>query len=215
MTQSPTLNQSITPASNSEPKKDEVDFGNPLEEEKTLIAWKAPERLHKTRGKEFFTTVGAFVFLLSIITLFFKEILLMITIWAFAFISIAMSKTQPEIIDYAITTRGLKIGKNKYRWSGLARFWLEEKLEKVILYVDTFRSFPGRLALILDKPDKDKIKAILVKKIPYDKPEDTFVDKAGKWLSEKVPLEEEIRSKKQETVTEKQANTPASATTPK
>jgi hypothetical protein len=191
MTQNPTPNPAMVPASNSEPKKDGVDFGNPLEEEKTLIAWKAPERLHKTRGKEFFTTVGAFVFLLSIIALFFKEILLMITIWAFAFVSIAMSKTQPEIIDYAITTRGLKIGKNKYRWGELARFWLEEKLGKIILYIDTFRPFPGRLAVILGPTDKDKIKAILVKKIPYDKPEDTFVDKAGKWISEKIPLEEE------------------------
>ena len=171
-----------------------MDFGNPLEEEKTLIAWKAPERLHKTRGKEFYTTVGAFVFLLSIITLFFKEILLMVTIWAFAFVSIAMSKTQPEIIDYAITTRGLKIGKNKYRWGQLARFWLEEKLGKIILYVDTLRSFPGRLAVILGPTDKDKIKAILVKKIPYDKPEDTFVDKAGKWISEKIPLEEPLKA---------------------
>lgn len=208
MTQNPTPEPAITSASNSEPKKDGADFGNPLEEEKTLISWKAPERLHKIRGKEFYTTVGAFVLLLSIITLFFKEILLMVTIWAFAFVSIAMSKTQPANIDYAITTRGLKIGKNKYRWGGLARFWLEEKLGKIILYIDTFRSFPGRLAIILEPIDKDKIKAILVKKIPYDKPEDTFVDKAGKWLSEKVPLEEE-------TVMGKQTNIPASTTTPK
>jgi hypothetical protein len=50
------------------------------------------------------------------------------------------------------------------------------------------------LALILDKPDKDKIKEILVKKIPYDKPEDTFVDKAGKWISEKIPLEEPAKA---------------------
>lgn len=194
MIQNPTPDPAIAPALNSEPKKNGVDFGNPLEEEKTLIVWKAPERLHKTRGKEFYTTAGAFVFLLSIITLFFKEILLMITIWAFAFVSIAMSKTQPEIIDNAITTRGLKIGKNKYRFNELARFWLEEKLGKIILYIDTFRPFPGRLAVILESTDKDKIKEILVKKIPYDKPEDTFVDKAGKWISEKIPLEEPAKT---------------------
>lgn len=165
-----------------------------MEEEKVLIGWKAPERLHKTHGKEFFTTIGAFVFLLSIIALFFKEVLLMITIWAFAFVAIAMSKTQPEIIDYAITTRGLKVDKNKYRFSELARFWLEEKFGETVMRVDTFRPFPGRLAVILDNLNIDKIKAILVKKIPYDKPEDTFVDKAGKWLSEKVPLEEPAKA---------------------
>ncbi len=193
MTQNPAPEPAASPIPATEPKKPEVDFGNPMEEEKALIEWKAPERLHKIRGKEFFTTIGAFVFLLSIIALFFKEVLLMITIWAFAFVAIAMSKTQPEIIDYAVTTRGLKIGRNKYRFSELARFWLEEKFGKTVMYIDTFRPFPGRLALILDRPVEDKVKPILVKKIPYDKPEDTFVDKAGKWISEKIPLEEPVK----------------------
>jgi hypothetical protein len=193
VTQNPAPEPAASPIPATEPKKPEVDFGNPMEEEKALIEWKAPERLHKIRGKEFFTTIGAFVFLLSIIALFFKEVLLMITIWAFAFVAIAMSKTQPEIIDYAVTTRGLKIGRNKYRFSELARFWLEEKFGKTVMYIDTFRPFPGRLALILDRPVEDKVKPILVKKIPYDKPEDTFVDKAGKWISEKIPLEEPVK----------------------
>lgn len=195
---------------NPAPKQPDIDFGNPMEEEKTLVEWKAPERLHRARSKEFFTTIGAFVFLLSIIALFFKEILLMVTIWAFAFVAIAMSKTKPEIINYAVTTRGLKIGNNKYRFSELLRFWIEERLGKAILYIDTFRPFPGRLALILDKSVESKAKTILVKKIPYDKPEATFVDKAGKWLSEKVPLEEETGNRKQETMAEKQANISAS-----
>lgn len=190
MTQSSAPEPTLPSATTPELKKPDIDFGNPMEEEKVLIEWKAPERLYKIRGKEFFTTVGAFVFLLSIIALFFKEILLMFTIWAFAFVAIAMSKTKPAIIDYAVTTRGLKIGNNKYRFSELARFWLEEKFGTEVVYIDTFRPFPGRLVLILDKSVENKIKAILVKKIPYDKPEDTFVDKAGKWLSEKIPLEE-------------------------
>lgn len=175
---------------NPAPKQPDIDFGNPMEEEKILIEWKAPERLHRARSKEFFTTIGAFVFLLSIIALFFKEVLLMVTIWAFAFVSIAMSKTPPATISYSITTRGLKIGNNRYRFSELLRFWIEERLGKAILYIDTFRPFPGRLALILDKSIEGKAKTILVKKIPYDKPEATFVDKAGKWISEKIPLEE-------------------------
>lgn len=58
------------------------------------------------------------------------------------------------------------------------------------MYIDTFRAFPGRLMMLLGDIPKEKAKEILVKKIPYDKPEATFVDKASKWLQEKVPLEE-------------------------
>lgn len=207
-----------------EPKKDDVDFGNPLDEEKALLTWKSPERLPKRRSREFFSTIGAFVFLLSVITVFFKEFLLMITIWAFAFLALVMSKTEPATVEHSLTTRGIKTGKNKYRWGELARFWFDDKWGKTVLHIDTWRAFPGRLMMILDETPKEKIKAILVKKIPYDKPEETFVDRAAKWLSEKVPLEEETMSKpspraqaegKQEAITEKQTNISASMATPK
>ena len=116
----------------------------------------------------------------------------MLTIWALAFISFVMSKTEPTTIEHSLTNRGIKTGNNKYRFGELMRFWFEDKLGKTVLNIDTFRSFPGRITLVLSDIPKEKIKAILVKRIPYDKPEDTFVDKAGKWLQEKIPLEKEV-----------------------
>lgn len=180
-------------------KKESVDFGNPLDEERPLLTWKSPERLHKPRGKEFYTTIAAFVFLLSIITVFFKEFLLMLTIWAFAFVAFAMSRVEPSLVEHSLTTRGIKTGKNKYRWGELMRFWFEEKWGHVLLHADTFLGFPRRITVLLGDMQKEKVKEVLVKRIPYDKPEDTFVDKATKWLQEKVPLEE-TESKKQETM---------------
>lgn len=174
-------------------QKDEVDFGNPLDEEKTLLLWKSPARLHKKRSREFFTTIGSMVFLLSIILAFFKEFLAILATWSVAFFAYVLAATKPETVDHALTTRGVKTEKNKYRWGELARFWFEEKWGETILYIETFRAFPGRLMMILGETPKEKVKQILVKKIPYDKPEATFVDKASKWLQEKVPLEEPVK----------------------
>lgn len=171
-------------------KKESVDFGNPMDEERTLLSWKSPERLHKARGREFYSTILAFVFLLSIIAIFFKEFLLMVTIWTFAFVAFAMSRVAPSMVEHSLTTRGVKTGKNTYRWGELMRFWLEGKWGQTILHIDTFLGFPRRLIILLGDTPKEKVKEILVRRIPYDKPEDTFVDKATKWLQEKVPLEE-------------------------
>lgn len=203
------------PDERTAPKKNDIDFGNPLDEEHALFSWKSPERLHKARGREFYTTVGAFVFLLSIITIFFKEFLLMFTIWAFAFVAFVMSRIEPSETEHSLTTRGVKTGKNKYRWGELMRFWFEDKWGQTILHVDTLLGFPRRLIILLGNTPKEQVKEILVKRIPYDKPEDTFVDKATKWLQEKVPLEEETMSRKQETMTGKQTNIPASPITSK
>lgn len=171
-------------------KKNDVQFGNPLEEERSLLSWKALARPHKTRSRDFYTTIGAIVFLLSIILAFFKEFLAILAAWSVAFFSYTISRTEPETVEHAITTRGIKTSGKKYYWGELARFWIEEKWGEKILMIDTFRAFPGRLMMLLGDVPKEKARDILVKKIPYDKPEATFVDRASKWLQKKVPLED-------------------------
>lgn len=167
-----------------------MKFGSPLEEERTLLSWKAPARPHKKRSKDFYTTIGAIVFLLSVILVFFKEFLLIGVVWAVAFLAYVLSKTEPDTEEYSLTSRGVKTGKNRYLWPELRRFWFEEKWGFEILMVDTFRAFPGRLMLMLGDTPKEKLKTILVKRVMHDQPEEGFVDKATKWLQEKVPLEE-------------------------
>lgn len=167
----------------------EVNFGNPLEKEKVLLQWKSLSRPYKKRGKEFYSTIAAFVFLLTIILAFFKEFLAIIAIWAMGFFAYAVSATEPEMMEHEITSRGVKTGKNKHRWGELLRFWFEEKWGNKILMVETARAFPGRLMILLGDMKNEDIEKILVKKIAYDKPEKTFMDKAEKWLQDKIPLE--------------------------
>jgi len=126
------------------------------------LTWKSAARPHKKRSREFFTTIGAIVFLLSIIMAFFKEFLLIGTVWAVAFLSYVLAKTEPETVEHSLTSRGVKTEKNKYRWGELMRFWFEEKWGQTILYIDTFRAFPGRLMMLLGDVPREKAKEILV-----------------------------------------------------
>jgi hypothetical protein len=169
----------------------EIRFGNPLEKERTLLSWKAVARPHKKRSRDFFTTIGAIVFLLSIILAFFQEFFLIGVVWAVAFFSYVLAKTEPERVEHQLTTRGVKMGENKYWWNELARFWFEEKWGEKILMIDMFRTFPGRLMMLLGSVPEEQIRKIMERRVMHDKPEDTFVDKATKWLQEKVPLEED------------------------
>lgn len=181
---------SISKSDVNPPPDVEASFGNPLEKEKVLLQWKSLSRPYKKRGKEFYSTIAAFVFLLTIILAFFKEFLAILAIWAMGFFAYAISATRPEMVEHEITSRGVKTGKNKHRWGELLRFWFEEKWENKILMIETARAFPGRLMLLLGDTKSEEIEKILVRKIAYDKPEKTWVDKASKWLQEKIPLEQ-------------------------
>jgi len=156
---------------------------------KTLLTWTAPERPFKKRDREFFTTIGAIVFLLAVILLFLKEWLLITVIIALVFVSYIMATVEPRKVEHKITNRGITTGGRTYRWEELGRFWFSERWGKKILHVESLLRFPGRLILILGENEQDQVEKTLSQYLSYEEPEKTWVDNASEWLSRRVPLE--------------------------
>jgi len=156
---------------------------------KTLLAWSAPSRPFKKRGKEFFSTIGTIALLLVIILVFFQEWLLIMVIIAMAFSAYVLATIQPEKVDHQITNRGVMTGAKKYRWGELNRFWFGKKANQTMLYLETRLRFPRLLILLLGETKQVEIKKILVKYLAFEQPDPTWLDKSGDWLSRKFPLE--------------------------
>lgn len=161
------------------------------QEEKRLMVWKAPARPFKERNKEYYTTIGAIVILLSIILLFAREFLLVAVIISFAFVSYVLASVKPEEVEHEITTRGIRTGGKFFRWSALGRFWFSSKFGQKMLHIETGMAFPGLLLMLIHTQDEDRIKEMLKKYLLNETPEPTFLDNASSWLSKKVPLESE------------------------
>ena len=159
------------------------------EEEKAVFVWQAPARPFKERNREYFTTIGAIVLLLSIILLFAREFLLIAVIIALSFVSYVLASVKPEEVEHQITTRGIRTGGKFFRWDQLGRFWFSSKFGQRILNVETFLGFPQQLLMLIDGDKEqgfvDKLKVYLLNETP----EEGFLDRASNWLQEKVPLE--------------------------
>lgn len=158
---------------------------------KELLAWKAPARPFKKREREYFSTSGAIVFLLSIILLFLKEWLLIGVIIALTFLSYVLASIEPEETEHKVTTRGVFTGKKLFEWPRLGRFWISEKWGHKVLYIEQFIGMPTQLLMLLGKQTEKNIKRVLEKYLIYEKPGKTVVDKASEWLAKKIPLETE------------------------
>jgi len=156
---------------------------------KTLLIWKAPSRVFKKRGKEYFTTIASIAILIAIILLFFKEWLLIMVIVAMVFVTYVMATVPPETIEHQITTLGIKTGGKNYDWEDLRSFWLGEKHQQKILFVETRIRFPKRLILLLGETNEAEVKKTLSDYLSYEEPEKTWMDKAGDWLTKNIPLE--------------------------
>jgi hypothetical protein len=161
------------------------------EPEKTLLTWQAPSRPFKKRNREFYTTVGALVILVSVILLFAKEFLLIGVILSFGFVTYVLATIPPETFTHSFTNKGIRTGGKLYLWYTLGRYWWETKWHQKMLHIEAPGQFPGRLTFLLGQTDKKDLDSILTKYLVHQKPDPTWFDKASKWLQEKVPLETE------------------------
>lgn len=159
-----------------------------VKKEATLLHWSSPSRLFKKRDKEYFTNIGAIVFLLLIIFVFAKEFMLIVAILSIVFFIYVLSTVPPEDVAHKITNLGIESAGHFYRWEQLSEFWFEEQWGQTMLVL---RPFVGtRIILLLGTQSKDKVKDLVANHIPFrDQPEKTWVDNAANWLTEKIPLD--------------------------
>ena len=163
-------------------------------EKETVLEWEAPSRPFKKRDKEYFKTIAAFIFLLSVILVFLREFLLIGAILALFFVSYVLSTIPPQKIKHRITRCGFETGGRLYRFEELFDFWFEKKWGQEMVCIRTYR-LPGKLIALLGEQEKEEIKKALEKKIPFrGKPEKNFVDKISEWLTKKISSQENLKA---------------------
>ena len=158
----------------------------PVREVKTFLTWKAATRPFKKRNRDFWTTVLAIVFLISLILLFIKEWFLIAAIIALTFVYYVLSTVPPEEIEYSITNRGIRFANLEYPWESISRFWFSQKWGQDLVNFEFGNAF--RLSWVLGSQDKKEVQEVLEKFLPLEEATPTFFDRASEWLTRKFPL---------------------------
>ena len=110
---------------------------------------------------------------------------------ALAFLAYVLATIEPQKTEHEITNRGIRTGGRRYQWDELGTFWVESKWNQKAVYVENLASLPRQLMMLLDKVDEKKVEEFLSQYLPMEKPEKTWLDNAGSWLSRNVPLEKD------------------------
>jgi len=177
------------PIVNSSIRESELFPGQyvPLPEE-TVLEWQAPSRPFKKRDRQYYTTIIAIVFLVSLILFFAGQFLPIAVVISIGFLAYVLSSVPPDVITNKITTYGVRIDNDLYYWEELGRFWFEPKYGYETLQIELNR-FPGRIVLLLGDLNKDDLGDILSEVLLNQTPPATFMDKASAWLQKNIRLE--------------------------
>jgi hypothetical protein len=167
-----------------------------LNEEKVLLEWTAAERSFKKRDRDYWITAIAILILVSVILVFIKEFFLIIALISLLFMFYVLSAVPPGQTKYKITNRGVYMGETSYFWNILEKFWFSTSLNSEMVNFGTVLRFPRAISLVINAGDKEKIKEIVVKRIPMIENSPNFVDKLTKWFAEKLPLENRTEAQK-------------------
>ena len=155
-----------------------------------LLTWSSPSRLFKKRDKEYFTNIGAIVFLLIVILVFAREFLLIAAVVSIVFLIYVLSTVPPEDVSHFITNLGVESVGHFYRWEELSEFWFESQWGQTMLVIKPLLG--TRIIILLGSQKLQVVQDIMAKYIPFrETPEKTWVDSAATWLSEKIPLEKQ------------------------
>lgn len=158
------------------------------EKEEVYLSWSSPSRLFKRRDKEYFTNIGAIVFLLVVIFIFAREFMLVIAVLALVFLIYVLSTVPPEEVTHRITNLGIESAGHFYRWDDLIEFWLEEQWGQNYMILKPYMG--TRIIILLGNVEPMKARELVAKHIPFrEEPEKSFADTAAKWLAAKIPLE--------------------------
>jgi len=177
---------------NNLPNNDVVE----MNEERILIEWEAAERSYQKRNKDFWVTAIAILILVSVILIFIKEFFLIMALISVLFLYYALSSVPPEKIKNKLTNRGLYFGELRYEWKDLKRFWFKKSMSSDTINFGTSLKFPRVISLVIDSKDTEKLKEIVVKRIPLLESSPTFIDRLTQWFASRLPLEDREATKK-------------------
>ena len=187
----PTTQPQTTQATEKKTEKEDEDLFPGIPKpipKKTIVSWQAPSRPFKKRDRQYYITVVAIVFLISLILFFAGQFLPIAVVVSVGFLAYVLSSVPPHNVKIEINTYGIEIEDLLYYWEEMGRFWVDKKFDQELLTIEVMR-FPGRIILTFDEDKKEELREILAEVLLEEKPTETFYDKAAKWLQDKIPLE--------------------------
>jgi len=167
-----------------------------LYEEKVWFEWSAPERAYQKKNRDFWVTAIAILILVSVILIFIKEFFLIMALISVLFLYYTLSAVPPGLVNNKVTNWAVYFGELRYEWADLQKFWFKNNLSNLTINFETNLRFPRMVSLVINPEDQEKLKEIVVKKIPLLESSPTFVDRLTKWFASRLPLEDREGTKK-------------------
>lgn len=153
--------------------------------EKSIFEWSAQARPFRRRTREFYVTAASIGVLFGLILFLIDGIMPVLLMVGFGFLFYVLHNVEPEKAEYKITNYGLRVSGSLIPWDNIGRFWFSERLGSDVLVLET-GGLIGRIELVYDKKDREKLEKTLKKYLLHEEAAPTILDKSANWVAGKI-----------------------------
>ena len=139
------------------------------------VTWQAPEHHHVEKNGDWFWILWIVAITGAVIAFFFDDFLLSILIIIATTIMASIANRKPNIVSYAISTRGLRVDNTLYPFSSLDAFFINENSPRgPELLVRSKKLFMHMIVMPLPLEHIEDIEDILEVRLPEEQMEEPF-----------------------------------------
>ncbi len=138
------------------------------------IKWSAYEHEHIERTSDWFWALGIIAVSAALTSLLFGNVLFALLILVAAGVLGLLARTPPELHEFEISDRGIRVSGELHAYEEILSFWVEtEGADQPLLLVDTTKFMAPNLIIPLDSIAPEHIRAFLrerVAEVPMKEP---------------------------------------------
>ncbi|MEK7596396.1 MAG: hypothetical protein AAB564_02530 [Patescibacteria group bacterium] len=151
--------------------------------EDAIFSWQAPEYDLTPKSIDWYWAMGIVAAALFITAILFKNFLFAVIVVLGAFSIALYSTRKPEIAEFAVTPRGVQIGKRLFFYEDLESFWIHyDPPHKKEIGLISKKTFMPRFVLPLGDADPNEARKHLIKFLKEERHEESLNETISKFL---------------------------------
>jgi len=154
-----------------------------MENEQKIINWQAPEYEFREKTSDWFWAVIIIVASGGIASIIYKNYLFAVFLILAAVLLLVYSIRKPEIVNFEVSEKDLKIKDEVYLYSDMINFWIDKNHPRKRLLINTNKILAPLIDIPLpDEANEEEIKNILLEKIKEEEIKEPMFHRVMEYL---------------------------------
>lgn len=142
------------------------------------VTWEAPEHHHVEKNGDWFWIVGILTIIATVTAVLLGNILFALVLFIGFGTALMLANQEPQIVPFAVSTRGLRIGQSLYPYSTLECFYIDEDHEHgAQLLARSTKLFMPLIIMPIPEEFIEDIESIIESRLPEEHLEEPILNK--------------------------------------